>query len=86
MVQAYLYTHPIQKIKSGRILDKKLDPFYYDTIIEGDEETHCHHAQHIYICSECEYTTLSPTNACPHCKASLTKIVDETEHDKDVMP
>lgn len=25
-------------------------------------------------------------NACPHCKASLTKIVDETEHDKDVMP
>jgi rubrerythrin len=65
---------------------KKLDPLYYDTIVEGDEETHYHHAQHIYICSECEYTTLSPTNACPHCKASLTKIVDETEHDKDVMP
>lgn len=65
---------------------KRLDPFYYDSIIESDEETRIHHAQHIYICSECEYTTLSPTNVCPNCKASLTKIVDETEHDKDVMP
>lgn len=65
---------------------KRLDPFYYSPSTEGDGETQYYHAQHIYICSECEYTTLSPTNTCPHCKASLTKIVDEMEHDKDVMP
>ena len=62
---------------------KKLDPFYYDSIDEDDEEVHW---QHIYICSECEYTTLSPTDSCPHCKASLTGIVDETEYEINVMP
>lgn len=40
----------------------------------------------VYICSECEYVASNPTDSCPHCKASLPKIVDETEYEINVMP
>lgn len=59
---------------------KKLDPFYYDWL--GKDTCW----EYVYICSECEYVTSNPTNSCPHCKASLPKIVDETEYEINVMP
>lgn len=61
---------------------KKLDPFYFDRI--SGELYHEFH--YVYICSECEYVASNPTDSCPHCKASLPKIVDETEYEINVMP